>query len=85
MVKMIVDGCVNRNEFLQGMQSPKPQHCSLSSSKRKMRILSAIVQSPSSHLTPGIADHFRIAKPFHCFLEEFQCRLAITAFGDEVL
>ena len=79
MVEMVVDRSMDRNEFLQTSRLPKPQHSPLSSSKRKMRILSAIVQSTSHHLTPGIAI------PLHCFLEEFQFCSAIAAFGDEAL
>src|ERR1017187_4972202 len=60
LIEMVVNLCVNRTEFLQGLHAAKPLHSPLSSSKWLMRILRPIVE-PSTNLL-SIAD----ADLFHC-------------------
>ena len=54
LVEMVMSGAVNRRKFLQTSHPPKAKHRPLSSSKRLMRVLGAVVQPPA-YLT--LVDH----------------------------
>src|SRR5271170_3130239 len=56
LIEMIVHLGVNRTEFLQRLHSSKQLHRPLSSSKRLMRILRAIVEPTADLLASGVAD-----------------------------
>jgi hypothetical protein len=55
LIEMIVDGGMNGDEFLQTSHAAEPLHGLLPSSKRKVEILSPIVQPSVSFLLAGIA------------------------------
>jgi hypothetical protein len=55
LIEMVVDGSMNCDEFLQTSHAAEPLHGSLRSSKRKVEILSPIVQPSASFLLVGIA------------------------------
>jgi hypothetical protein len=56
LIEMVVDGGMNGDEFLQTSHAAEPLHGSLRSSKRKVGILSPIVQPAASFPLVGIAD-----------------------------
>ncbi len=56
VVEMVVDRGVDRGEFLQGLDIPKPCHRTLSSSERLVRVLGSIVEPPAALLIGSIAD-----------------------------
>src|SRR5208337_3153255 len=56
LIEMVVDLGVNRTEFLQRLHTSKALHGALSSSKRLMRILRAIVEPAADFLAIGVAD-----------------------------
>ncbi len=79
---MVVYRRMNGGEFLQASHVTKAQHRPLSSSKRLVRILSAVVQPAAGFLLLRIADnlhrntaapkfvcdnYMRWPKAFHCF------------------
>jgi hypothetical protein len=65
LIEVIVDGRVNGGEFLQTSHLPKPQHGTLSSSKRKVRIFNAVVKPPALLLFLSISyvSHSRAIRP----------------------
>ena len=80
---MVVDGGMNSDEFLQTSDAAEPLHGSFPSSKRKVGILSPIVQPAASFLLVGIASflhrrtvgsklvvhqNMRAAAPLHLFI-----------------
>jgi hypothetical protein len=97
---MAVDGGMNCDEFLQTLDAAEPFHGSLRSSKRKVGLLSPIVQPASSFPHAGIADllhrrtvglhlvghqYIRVPVSLHWFLVEFQRRFAIPSLCGEGL
>jgi hypothetical protein len=83
LIEMVVDGGMNSDEFLQTSDAAEPLHGSLPSSKRKVGILSPIVQPAASFLLVGIASflhrrtegsqlvghqNMRAAAPLHLFI-----------------
>ena len=56
LVEMVVDGGMDRTEFLKGVHPSKPRHSPLSSSERLVRILRPVVQPAAGFLKIGIAD-----------------------------
>jgi hypothetical protein len=52
---MVVDGGMNSDEFLQTSDAAEPLHGSFPSSKRKVGLLSPIVQPAASFPLVGIA------------------------------
>src|SRR5271166_562470 len=58
LIEKVADLGVNRTEFLLRLHASKALHGALSSSKRLMRILRAIVESATDFLAIGIADLF---------------------------
>jgi hypothetical protein len=56
LIEMVVDGGMNGDDFLQTSHAAEPFHGSLRSSKRKVGLLSPIVQPASSFPHAGIAD-----------------------------
>ena len=56
LVEVVMDRGVDGYEFLQTSHPPEPQHRPLSSSKRQMRIVSAVV-GPTRHLAVIASAH----------------------------
>jgi len=97
LVEVVVDGRTNGCEFLQTSHLPEAQHGPLSSSKRKVGILGAVVPPATGLLTICLANHlhrstvrseiirrydFRVAVSFHQFPQEIQRCFAIATLGD---
>ena len=88
---------MNGGEFLQTSHLPETEHGPLSSSKRQVRVLGAIVEPTEGFLSTGIAndlhggaigpqfvghDNLRLAVTLHGIPEEFQRCFAIPALCD---
>ncbi len=58
MVEVVMDGCVNRDEFLQTSQAPVLLHRLLASSKWEMGVFTAIVQPAANLLCCFITNYF---------------------------
>ena len=86
LIEMVSDGGMNDDEFLQTLHVVEPLHRSLPSSKRKVEILSPIVQLAASFLLVGIAvflhprtvgsqlfghQYMTAAAPIHLFIFNF--------------
>src|SRR5208337_4775369 len=100
LIEMVVDLGVNRTEFLQRLHVSKALHGALSSSKRLMRILRAIVDPATDLLAIGVADLFhrrgigaksvsddllRSAICLHDALEKLQSRSSLPLCSDHCL
>ncbi len=98
LVEMVEDGGMDGGEFLQVSHPPEAGHGAFSSSEGQVGIIGTIVQPAPGLLPIGVSDllHggavgaqlvgddlFRTTVTFHQFPEEFQCRLAIAALGDQ--
>ncbi len=98
LVEVVVDGGMDGCEFLQTSHPPETLHRAFASSERKVRVLDAVVEPPARLLFFGSTklsesgptrceairdDVFRFTVPLHQFLEEFQCRLLVSAFGND--
>jgi len=56
LVEVVVEGGVDRIEFLQGLHLAEPLHGPFSSPKRQVGVLDAVVQPAARFLFPGAAD-----------------------------
>lgn len=72
LVEVVMDGGVDGDEFLQTSHTTEAEHCPFSSSKRKVRILSAVIQPtppkaipPKSHSFMADFDPALMQKIFH--------------------
>ena len=61
LIKMVVNGGVDGNEFLQTSHLSEAEHGPLSSSKRKVRVLGSVVQPAAGILTPTYVASLNIA------------------------
>jgi hypothetical protein len=59
LFKLVENGSVDGDEFLQGSHAPEPLHGSLSSSKQQTGIFWSTVQPATSFLPFGITDDFQ--------------------------
>ena len=57
LIEMVVDRGLDGNEFLQTSHTPETEHCSLSSSKREVRILCPVIFPAAHRLFISIADN----------------------------
>lgn len=88
---------MGRGEFLQAGHSPESRHRLLTSSKRKMRVFSPIIEMPTDFLALDIPNLFhscakrseaishdrpKFAAALLHFLEKPQCRCFIKGFSD---
>jgi hypothetical protein len=99
LIEMIVDGAVDRGELLECLHPAKPEHRSLSSSERLMRVFGSVVDSASNLLSISITDLVQsgtvraqtichdgagFAMALHRTLDEFECRsLVFSLAGKE--
>jgi len=85
------------DELVQTSHTPKSRHRPLSSPKRQVWVLSAVVEVPASFLAVLVPNHFhyrtiwrtsfchhdmRISVSLHCILEEFQSCSLVTLRRD---
>jgi hypothetical protein len=59
LIEVVLDRGVNGAEFLQRLHPPKPEHRTLSSSERLMRVFCAIVHPAPASLPVRIANSFQ--------------------------
>jgi len=100
MVEVVVDGRVDRDEFLQTSHLPEPQHGAFSSPEGEMRVFGPVVCPPRGFLSIFVSnhfhsralggqsignDHFWIAISLHRFLQNRKRSLAIPPIGGETL
>jgi len=57
LIKMVENGCLDRDGFLQTSQSAKAQHGTFSSSKWQVGILAPVVQPSAPFLFGSIAEN----------------------------
>tara|TARA_R100001086_G_scaffold245493_2_gene176473 strand:- start:36 stop:296 length:261 start_codon:yes stop_codon:yes gene_type:complete len=74
-IEQVVDGGMGGCKPLQTLHSPELEHCSLSSSERKMRVLCSVVRPAFGDLALRVAGH-AVGE-----MEEFPLKVSISGGG----